>query len=223
MSNRNWGRGSALLLALAAFACGKPEQRVVDQYFNAINAQDNQTLSSFSTVQFDKKAQHWRITAVSETTTVPAPLPDLAKTAKEIEGKIADNKKAASAYVLEHPNDVDQVRELSRKNAKIPARLKDVAEQWDKFNETDRDLKKSLAEAKDAVDKERREVVLSVRDLPDLETLPGEMSTKTVDLEITVDGQPHAYTMGLKKYDLQTPADQGRVVSRWIVYRLDPK
>ncbi len=62
----------ALLMALAVVACGHPEKRVVDQYFNAVNAQDNQTLSSFAAVKFDKKVDRWSIVSVSPETKAPA-------------------------------------------------------------------------------------------------------------------------------------------------------
>ena len=38
----------ALALGLTLVGCGHPEQRVVDQYFGAVNQKDNQTLSSFA-------------------------------------------------------------------------------------------------------------------------------------------------------------------------------
>ena len=52
--------GSACL-ALAAAACGQPEKAVVDNYFNAVNAKDNQTLTSFAAVSFDEPVQSWKI------------------------------------------------------------------------------------------------------------------------------------------------------------------
>ena len=37
-------------LGLALAACGHRDQRLVDQYFNAVNSKDNQTLGSFAAV-----------------------------------------------------------------------------------------------------------------------------------------------------------------------------
>ena len=51
----------AAVVALAGVACGHPEKSVVDQYFNAVNAKDTQTLSSFAAVTFDKKVDRWAI------------------------------------------------------------------------------------------------------------------------------------------------------------------
>ena len=45
---RHRGHAPLAMLALLAItaACGHPEKSVVDSYFNAVNAHDNQTLSS---------------------------------------------------------------------------------------------------------------------------------------------------------------------------------
>ena len=53
-----------------------PEKRVVDQYFNAVNAKDNQTLSSFAAVTFDKKVERWKIkSATPRDARAPPPCP----------------------------------------------------------------------------------------------------------------------------------------------------
>jgi hypothetical protein len=209
-------------MALLAGACGHPEQRVIDQYFNAVNAQDNQTLSSFAAVKFDQKVDRWSIVQVSPETRSPAALPTLIQKTKDIDKQIADNKKAASQYVLDTPKAVE-VMELQRKNAKIPGNLAAVAAEWDKYNDKDRELKKALADAKEAADREKRDVLLSVENVPEIESLPGEQVEKQVDLTLTIKGEPKNYTMNLRKYDLQAAGQGGRKVSRWIVHKLEPK
>ena len=79
MTKKLLTRCGVLGVALLSWACGHPEQRVVDQYFNAVNAQDNQTLSSFSIVKFDKKLDKWSIVQVSADQKAPASLPELSK------------------------------------------------------------------------------------------------------------------------------------------------
>ncbi len=214
--------GTTFFAALLAFACGHAEQRVLDQYFNAVNAQDNQTLSSFAAVKFDQKVDKWSIVEVSPESKAPARLPDLVKTVKDVEKQIAENKKAASQYFLDNPK-VVQIQEAQRKDAKVPAGLQAIATEWEKFNQKDRDLKKALAEAKEAVDREKRDVQLSVGDLPDVESLSGEVTTKTVTLNLTIKGETKPYTMGLKKYALQPSGQGGRMISRWIVHSLEAK
>jgi hypothetical protein len=213
----------ALTLAGVSVACGYSEQGVIDQYFNAINAQDTQTLASFSAARFDKKVDNWKITAESQETHTPAQLGALIAKVNEIDTAMSDNKKAYNAYFLDHPKEVDQVRDLLKKeDPKIPAALQAYATQWQKFIDKEQELKKSLAEAKDAVERERHNMSLSVGNLDDLESLKGDMTTKTLDLDLTIGGQGQHYVMELHKYDVQG-SGPGRIVSRWVVQTLTPK
>jgi len=210
------------VLALAA-GCGHPEQSVVGQYFNAANAKDEQTLSSFAVVGFDQKVDDWSITESRPEARVPAPLPELIKKVKDVEAQIAENKKAYSAYFNDHPVEVDEVRELLKKpDAKIPARLQKHAEQWQGFTQKEKDLKKAQAEAKGATDREKKTEALSVGEVSDLESLTGEMVTKVLGLRLTIDGQQKPYVMTLIKYQLQPSSTGQRLMSRWVVHSVKP-
>ena len=98
MRNRVTARLALVALSALAAACSPPEKAVVDQYFNALRAGDNQTLSSFATVKFDKKVDKWSITGVAAEDKRPAPLPDLLQKVKDAEKAGADAKKAAQSY-----------------------------------------------------------------------------------------------------------------------------
>ncbi len=217
-------RGVLATVAIAAgVACGHPEQKVVDQYFAAVNQGDDQTLASFAAVKFDKKVQSWAITDPGEEKRVPAELPNLVKKFADTEAAIADNKKAYNTYFLDHPKEVDQVRDLIKKDAAIPASLKKYGDDWKAFTEKERELKKQLVDAKAAVDKEKRAVILSVGQVDDVEGMTGEMITKSVGMNLTIDGTAKPYTMGLRKYEMMTPGATGKPQGRWVVATLDPK
>jgi hypothetical protein len=208
------------ILALAA-ACGHPEQKVVSQYFGAVNSKDEQTLSSFAVVNFEQKVDGWEITDVRPEERVPAPLPDLVGKAKQLETQLAENKKAYNAYFLEHPSEVDQVRELLRKpDAKMPAKLQTYATEWQGFTQKEKELKRALADAKAAVEKEKKAVTLSVGDVADVESLSGEMVSKDLGLSLKIEGAPKPYVMTLRKYEMQPPASGQRLMSRWVVHNL---
>jgi hypothetical protein len=222
MSDRWVTRLIILGLAAAGAACSNAEKIVVDKYFAAVNTGDNQTLSSFAVVGFEQKVDSWKITSAEPETRTAAPLEELVAKAKGIEDALAENKKAYNAYFLEKPQEVDAVRDLLRTDAKIPRRLETVAADWQAFTEKEKELKKALSEAKREVELEKRNVRLSIGDIEGIDSFSGELATKRVDLELTINGQAHPYQMDLRKYE---PAEQtgGRVVSRWIVYSLEPK
>jgi hypothetical protein len=217
---RHRGRAPLAILALgAAVACSShPEKSVVDSYFNAVNAGDNQTISSFAVVNFDKKVQRWNIKKTVEEAKTPLTLPDLAAKVRDLEKAIADNTKAARAYNDGHFKELTDVKALA-KGAPVPAKLQPVAAEWEAFNKKDRELKKALAEAKDALEKEKRMVSLSLGSAPDdVENLSGEVVNKKVLIGLTIDGQEHDYVMTLRKYNVKGAG--GR--SRWMIQGLSP-
>jgi hypothetical protein len=222
MSERRAAQLIVLCAAVAGAACGHPEQRVVDQYFNALKANDNQTLTSFAMVGFDQKVDDWKITTAAPETRSPAALPDLAQKVVELEAELAANKKAAGAYSLERYTDIDRVKELQKAGKAVPASLSKVAEEWGKFNDRDRELKRQVAEAKAALERERRNVTLSVGQLEEVEKLSGEMVEKQFDLDLTIGGEPKAYTMVLRKYEL-SGGSGARMIARWVVQELKPR
>jgi hypothetical protein len=209
-------------VALLGAACGHPEKSVVDQYFNAVNQKDTQTLSSFAAVTFDKKVDRWKVKSTLSEDKKPAPLPELVQKAKDADAAVAANKKAASAWSLDRFGDIDAVREARKANKPVPAKLTEVATKWDDFNTKDRDFKKAVAVSKDAVEREKRAVARSIGDVDDVETLQGEVTEKQIELDLTIGGQVQPYVMTLRKYDLKRDNGQ-RVNSRWVIQNLQPK
>jgi len=217
---RHRGRAALALFALAAAAAcsSHPEKSVVDSYFNAVNAQDNQTLSSFAVVNFDKKVQRWTIKKTLEETKTPVTLPDLAAKVRDTEKAIADNTRAARAYGTDHYKELDDIKAL-KKGAPVPAKLQPVATEWDNFNKKDRELKKTLAEARDVMEKERRMVSLSLGSAPDdAESVSGDVVNKKILLGLTIDGQERDYVMTLRKYNVTGAGAR----SRWMIQGLAP-
>ena len=213
----------AAVVALAgAAACGHPEQSVVDQYFNAVNAHDTQTLSSFAAVTFDKKVDKWPIKKTISEDKKPAPLPDLVQKSKDADAAVAANKKAASAWSLDRFNDIEAVREARKNGKPVPPKLADVATKWDDFNTKDRDMKKTVATSKEAVDREKRMVARSLGDVEDVESLKGDVSEKQIEVDLTIAGQTAPYVMTLRKYDLKRDNGQS-VMSRWVIQNLQPQ
>jgi hypothetical protein len=213
---------AVVTLSGAAAACSGPEQKVVDNYFNAVRAQDNQTLSSFAAVTFSEPVESWKVLGSRDEPSSPATLPQLSGKLRDLETELAANKKAAGTYSLQHYADIDKVRELKKKNAAVPGSLAAVGAEWDKYNEKDRDLKKQVAAAKAELEKEKRAVRLSMGEVDGVEDMPGEVQTKVVDVEVVSKGQARPYTMTLRRYELKREGGP-RANSRWVVHDLKPK
>lgn len=222
MRERTAALAVALGLALAGMSCGDAVTGVIDHYFTALNANDTNTLTSFASVILDEKVDSWKIVSIGEEKRGPASLPQLVVKRTELEAALAENKKGFQAWGndLEIYPKLERVRELQKAEKKIPKSLQPIAEKSDEFNGRDRELKVEVSKAKQAVEAEMRNTVLSLGQLEGIETLPGEVVSKTVDLDLTIDGQVQPYVMGLRKYVLQSDT---RLISRWVVERLDPK
>jgi hypothetical protein len=214
----------ALGLAVAGLACSSAEKNVVNQYFGALRANDQGTLTSFAMVDFDQKVDDWKVVSVGPGTKTPVTLPDLVKKQKDLETQLATNTREARAWGNDlniYPK-LDQVRSLEQKGQKIPASLEPIHQKWTDFNTKDRELKKAVSEAKAAVEREKRNVALSVGQAEDIEALGGEVLSKDVDLTLTIGGQVKPYVMTLRKYEL-TGGTGPRMISRWVVQSLQPK
>jgi hypothetical protein len=209
--------GAILASFLVTAACGHPEKMVVDKYFQAVNAKDNQTLGSFALVGFDKKVDNWSIKRTVSENKEAAPLAELIRKQKDVEGKLSANKTEYNKYFLDHMTEVDEYRDTKKRGEKIPAKLTTVAAEWDKYTDTEKQHKKELAEAKIAVEKEKKHMMVSVGNVDEVEGLEGELLTKQVELELTIDGQPQAYLMTLKKYDVKPAGGGAKVISRWVI------
>jgi hypothetical protein len=225
MRDRATALAVALALALALAACGGgAEKNVVNQYFGALKAGDTGTLTSFAMVQFDKPVQDYSIVSVGIEAKAPAPLPDMVKKQKDLDAELAKNMRDYRAWgndLAVYPK-LDELKATRSKGGKVPPALQPIADKYDGFQSRDRELKKSAAEAKAAVEREKRNVALSVGNIEEIETLTGEMTSKDIELELTIEGEKKPYVMTLRKYEL-TGGSAARMVSRWVVQSITPK
>lgn len=224
MRERTTALAVALGLAVAGLACSSAESNVVNQYFTALRANDQGTLTSFAMVAFDQTVDDWKVVSVGPEAKTPAALPDLVKKAAELEAQQKANEKEYRAWgndLAVYPK-LDQMREQRSKGAKLATALQPIADKFDSFQAKDRELKKAVSDAKTAVEREKRNVALSVGQADDIETLTGEMLSKDVDVNLTIGGQVKPYVMTLRKYEL-TGGTGARMVARWVVQSLTPK
>jgi len=225
MRERGTALAVAMGLALAGLACSSAESKVVDQYFNALRANDQGTLTSFAMVAFDQKVDDWKIAAEGPELKAKAALPELVKKQKELQAELDTNTRDARAWgndLAVYPK-LDQVRQAQQKGAKVQASLQPIADKWDNFQSEARRLKKAVDEAKHAVEREKRNVALSIGQVADVENLAGEVLSRAIDVNLTIGGQPKPYTLTLRRYDLKGGSGGGRMMSRWVVQSLTPK
>jgi hypothetical protein len=221
MFERTISRSLILTAMVALLGCGQPQQRVVDQYFGAVNAGDDATLGSFSAYKFTKKVGAWKILSATDERTVEAALPSLTQQLAAAQKDYDDQLKVMQSYAREHSDEYDQAKNL-KSGVKAPPKLAEMANRLDAWVKTERELKRKIADAKSAADAERKLVKLSWgAEATDIETTAADMVSRDLTLQLMVDGQPQVWTMHVRKY---TPKQStGRGISRWIVQAMEPK
>ncbi len=220
MKNSYIGFTAAAAFAALTIACGNQETQVIENFFRAVQAKDNQTVSSFAVVQFDQEVKSWKVKSVGEEERGPAPLATLAKALKDADEAAAQNKKDASAYFNAHPLEVDKVKPLVESGGKVPANLQKTADDWKRFSETDRDLKEKAANAKQAYEREKRLVTMSTGSAGSADSLAGDLISKTAIVEVESGGDVKPYAIQLRKYDVAPAGQTAKVMSRWLIYSI---
>lgn len=211
--------------AVAAFtiACGNQETQVIENFFRAVQAKDNQTVTSFSVVQFDQEVKSWKVKSVGEEQRVPAPLAGMAAALKAADEAVASNKKDAGAYFNAHPLEVDKVKPLVENGGAIPKGLQKTADDWKKFNDADKELKAAAANAKQAYEREKRLVTMSTGQGGEADTLVGDLITKVAMVEVEAGGDVKTYAIQLRKYDVAPAGQTAKVMSRWLIQSITPQ
>jgi hypothetical protein len=220
MKNSYIGFTAAAAFTALTVACGNQETQVIESFFRAVQAKDTTTVSSFAVVQFDQEVKSWKVKSVGEEERIPAPLANLAKALKDADEAAAQNKKDASAYFNAHPLEVDKVKPLVESGGKIPANLQKTADDWKKFTETDKELKEKSASAKQAYEREKRLVTMSTGSAANVDTLAGDVVSKTAVVEIESGGDVKPYAIQLRKYDVAPAGQTSKVMSRWLIYSM---
>ena len=215
----------SIAVAVAAFtiACGNQETQVIENFFRAVKAKDNQTVTSFSMVQFDQEVKSWKVKNVGEEQRTPAPLASLAIALKAADEAAAQNKKDAGAYFNAHPLEVDKVKPLVESGGAIPKNLQQTAEDWKRFNDADKELKSKAAEAKQAYEREKRLVTMSTGQAGEADALVGDLIIKTATVEVEAGGDVKTYAIQLRKYDVAPAGQTAKVMSRWLIQSITPQ
>ena len=205
---------AAIAVAAFTFACGNQETQVIENYFRAVKAKDNQTVTSFSMVQFDQDVKSWKVKSVGEEQRSPAPLSGLAAALKSADEAAAQNKKDAGAYFNAHPLEVDKVKPLVESGGAVPKNLQKTAEDWKRFND---------AAAKQAYEREKRLVTMSTGQAGVSDSLQGDLITKVAQVEVEAGGDVKTYAIQLRKYDVAPAGQTAKIMSRWLIQSITPQ
>lgn len=204
-----------------------PEKTLLKKYFNAVNLNDNDTMSSMALEPFQPDMESWELLSVGEEMVAPATLPDL--NAAEVAAKKAQDDQIGPTLDADSAlKDAQYERDTSRSAAGKRAAQKLVDElqvKYDEENAKMQDFKRAYNEAKAAAAAEEEMTMFSLGqgELPIVRSLTGEVHSKNVEIAIKMkDGQTKNYKLLLKQYELKDEANNLRYPGRWVIIHFEP-
>ena len=204
----------------------KPEKSLLSRYFNAVQLNDNDTMSSMALEPFQPELGSWEIVSIGPEQVQPAVLPDLNKT--EIEAKKAQDAQIGPTIDADTAlKDAQDEKDLARSAAGKAAAQRKIDEAQAKYDAEYKkmtELKKAYTEAKTAAAGEEAVTLFSLglRELATVRELQGNVHSKDVVVRITTrGGQPKDYRLPMRMYQLVAqPTNLGR--GRWVIIRFEP-
>jgi hypothetical protein len=218
----------AVFLAVAFLAnCkSKPEQRLLQSYFNASSMGDVQTMSTMAVDPIKIDASSWSITKVSEEKIEPAALAGLAK-------KEADLKKdydQSVAPTLDAKDTLDNAKDeynsarTAAAKAAAKAKMDEAQKKYDAQYDSNRNILKEYNDAKAATAKEEEITSFSLgeRQLPNIRDLKGSVHAKDVEIQAkTKAGATQNWRIAIRMYDLKDEAANVPHHGRWVITKFE--
>jgi hypothetical protein len=222
------------LLVIGVFAAfliiqgcsSSPEQTLLKKYFNAVQMNDNDTMSNMALEPLQPEVSSWSIVSISPEKIEPFNLPELNQA--EIEAKKAQDAQIGPTLDADSAlKDAQYERDTSRSAAGKAAaqrKIDDLQKAYDEQNTKMQDLKKAYNEAKAAAASQEMMALFSlgVRELPTIRELTGEVHQKDVVVAITNKaGVTKNYKLDMRQYALKDPSGR-RLPSRWVIINFEP-
>jgi hypothetical protein len=217
----------ASLTVLIAVACSStPEQPIINQFFVASRLRDNTTLASFSTVEFEPRAQgtvsSFTITSVSPEQHKPLNIKSLAAAQSQAKAADADYNKRKDAYYTQNTEAVQRV--IKAEGTRTPIKGKDAEVQvtWSKFRDEGSQISRRLSDARRSLASQTAIAQISVenpRNPIDLTKYDGELVTKDVTIAADVkspEGQTSKKNLIVTMQRAVLKGDK-EIAGRWII------
>jgi hypothetical protein len=218
---------SAILMLVSLQSCkSRPEQSLLQRYFNSVSMGDLTTMSTMAVDPLQIDAASWKIVSVSEEKILPASLPDL--NAKELELKKQLEQHVTPTLDAKDTLDIakDEFTGARTGAAKASAKAKmdEAQKKYDDELKLHQDLQRQYNETKSAAAKEEEISVFSLGagQLPNMRELKGEVHAKDVEVDVVLkDGQAKKYKITMEVYNLKDEAAGISHRGRWVITKFE--
>lgn len=217
---RNTALTAFLASTLIVIGCAPPEQVAVDTFLTAIRDGQDNVASAMSLASIDElDVESWEIVEIGE------------ESKKRFE--LAELSKAAGAAREAHEARVAEGDDFLRANEEVAIRyqqkmkedpehrysggqMQEFQEAWDVELKARDELQKQAHEATEALEREREAVKMSTK-VAAKSTYEGDVSTKTLKVNVTGSSGVKTHDITLSRYNLRDPETGISPSATWIV------
>jgi hypothetical protein len=222
-------------LALVTVACSSSEeQQLLSKYFQASRLRDNTTVGNIATVQFspteDGIVQSFSITKTSPDQTRTLQLKQLKAAEETAQKEDEELNKQKKEYQDANLSTIERVLQAERQGTKLKGKDLEVQAAWTKWREDVAEHSKKLADAREALSKERALAELSVfdsRNPVDVTAFDGDLVTKDMILKAKVKKGESAAAdedlhVRMERVELKNGPGGKAISGRWIITHVSP-
>jgi len=204
-----------------------PEKTLLKKYFNAVQMNDNDTMSSMALEPLQPELGSWAIVSIGAEKVEPASLPALNKA--EIEAKkIQDAQIGPTIDADTALKDAQYEKDLARSAAGKAAAQRKIDElqaKYDVENGKMQEYKKTYNAAKTAAAAEEEMTMFSLglRELATVRELTGDVHSKDVEIAITNRaGVKKNYKLMMRQYLLRDEVNNIPHRGQWKIFKFEP-
>jgi len=204
-----------------------PEKTLLKKYFNAVQMNDNDTMSSMALEPLQPELGSWAIVSIGAEKVEPASLPTLNKA--EIEAKkIQDAQIGPTIDADTALKDAQYEKDLARSAAGKAAAQRKIDElqaKYDVENGKMQEYKKTYNAAKAAAAAEEEMTMFSLgqRELATVRELTGDVHSKDVEIAITNRaGVKKNYKLMMRQYLLRDEVNNIPHRGQWKIFKFEP-
>jgi hypothetical protein len=204
-----------------------PEKTLLKKYFNAVQMNDNDTMSSMALEPFQPELGSWSVVSIGAEKVEPASLPAL--NAAEIEAKKLQDAQIgptidADQILKDAQFEMETTRSAGAK-ATLRKQIVDLQAKYDLENGKMQEYKRAYnaAKAAAAAEEEMTMFSLGARELATVRELTGDVHSKDVEISITNRaGATKNYRLAMRQYLLRDEANNIPHRGRWIIIKFEP-
>jgi hypothetical protein len=224
-----------LFVALAStYACGgSSEEPTVQNFFRAARMRDNVTQGNIAIVGYDPKTdgQVDNFSFVSETPEqlTPIQLKQLAAALKDAQKADEEFTNKKRDYQDANADAVKRVLDAEKKNQKLGGKDAVIQAAWSKWREDTQASAKKVTEAREALNKERPAIELSMQNPQkpiDATEYDGQLATKEMTIAANVkdaSGQASKKTLVITLQQARLKGSDGaELKGKWVITKVKP-